>query len=195
MSLHMAYALKKRQKMASGGAVCEACRGGRCMEHGGMMSEGGAVEGGAHADVSRKEWGGGARRGTSLAGEHVRGANMAREAGQHRAEASRMESAKNLHRENLSEMRSAKKPNLYAGGGLVDRIMAKRMSEGGMIANDVEPIADDEPNDFDVLPEEDDLESSYTGANSGDEDGGLAEDDMIDRIMLKRKKDRMPSPA
>lgn len=159
------------------------------------MAEGGPVEGGVHADVSSKEWGGGARRGTSLAGEHVRGATMAKEKGWDKAAASRTESAKNIHRENLNELRSAKKPNLYADGGIVDRIMSKRYSEGGMIANDDEPIADTEPNDFDVLPQEDELEEHYTGANSGDEDGGLADDDMIDRIMLKRKKDRMPRPA
>lgn len=165
MSLHMAYALKKRQKMASGGAVCEACRGGRCMKHGGMMAEGG--------EVKEKS-----KYGQIKTPGHPDPDRLRR-----------------LDQWEIDNKQGKYAPKKMAEGGLIDRIMAKRMSEGGLIANDVEPIADDEPNDFDVLPEEDDLESSYTGANSGDEDGGLAEDDMIDRIMLKRKKDRMPSPA
>lgn len=121
MSLHMAYAVKKRQKMASGGPVCQACRGGTCMEHGGMVG----------AD------------------------------------------------------------------DMVSRIMTKRKgySEGGKVANDTPPIVDEMPADYDVLAKDDDLEFHETGANSGDEEGGLADDDMIDRIMMKRKRDRNPVPA
>lgn len=83
----------------------------------------------------------------------------------------------------------------YADGGMVDRILEKRrcMSEGGRVANDDEKtLIDFADNDFDDLALRDDLEEHYTGANSGDEDGGLAHDDMIDRVMMKRKKDRFP---
>jgi hypothetical protein len=88
------------------------------------------------------------------------------------------------------------------GAGMVDRIMAKRMSEGGRVANeDHGPmdsrLADFDQNEFDDLALRDDLESSYTGANSGDEKGDAQEDDdrkdIVARIMKSRgKKDRMP---
>lgn len=90
---------------------------------------------------------------------------------------------------------------------MVDRIMKKRQmhySKGGMIANggedDLSRMADGQRNNFDDLALRDDLESSYTGANSGDELGDAREDhdraDIIARIMnSRRKKDRMPRPA
>ena len=144
------------------------------------------------------------------------------------------EHAKGEHRRILEEMRSMKKPSLYAKGGfveeeeasgygempcemcedgqcyehggMVDRIMNKRKySEGGMIANqehgeDDNEMADFSPNEFDDLVKDDELESSYTGANSGDElgNGRESEDerDTVSRIMRSRKlKDRMPRPA
>lgn len=88
-------------------------------------------------------------------------------------------------------------------GDLVERIMKMRMkhySKGGRVANEDEPMADFEEAEFDLLPEEDDLEFHYTGKNSGDEDGDEAEDhdrkDIVERIMKSRKKkDRMPHPA
>lgn len=88
----------------------------------------------------------------------------------------------------------------YAKGGMVDRIMAKRMSEGGMVANDDMPEADFKKADFDDLSLRDDLEYEYTGANSGDELGDKGEDerrsDIVSRIMKSRsKKDRNPNPA
>lgn len=75
------------------------------------------------------------------------------------------------------------------GGDVVDRVI-KRMSEGGMIANGGDTNdADQEPAQFDDLALRDDLESSYTGANSGDMDGapeGLSDDEqMIERIMKR----------
>lgn len=90
---------------------------------------------------------------------------------------------------------------------MVDRIMKKRQmhySKGGMIANggedDLERMADGQRNNFDDLALRDDLESSYTGANSGDELSSDREDhdraDIVARIMSsRRKKDRMPRPA
>lgn len=81
---------------------------------------------------------------------------------------------------------------------MIGRIMKKRkMAKGGV----VEPVADFESNDFDVLdknPAPDDAD--YTGANSGDELGNAELDendrDLIGRIMRSRaKRDRMPRPA
>jgi hypothetical protein len=60
---------------------------------------------------------------------------------------------------------------------------AKKMSRGGMVANEDEPIADSESADFDVLNKEDDLDFSYTGKNSGDEEG-----DVISKIMKRRAR-------
>jgi hypothetical protein len=90
---------------------------------------------------------------------------------------------------------------------MVGRIMKQRQmhySEGGKVANSgegkLDEMADGKPNNFDDLSMRDDLEFSYTGANSGDEDGNEGEDarraDIISRIMAsRRKKDRMPNPA
>ena len=55
------------------------------------------------------------------------------------------------------------------GGDIVDRLMAKRYSKGGQVANSDEPVADFMPNEFDDLHLRDELEEHYTGANSGDE--------------------------
>lgn len=85
---------------------------------------------------------------------------------------------------------------------MIGRMVSKRkkMSEGGMVANDTPPKADFEDNDFDDLVLDDDLEDHYTGANSGDEIGNKQEDedqrDIVSRVMRSRaKKDRMPRPA
>lgn len=91
----------------------------------------------------------------------------------------------------------------YADGGLVDKIMAKRkmMSQGGKVANDgSEDLADFSPNNFDDLVLRDDLESSYTGANSGDSLGDAQEDkdraDIVARILKQRSmKQHNPRPA
>jgi hypothetical protein len=86
---------------------------------------------------------------------------------------------------------------------MVGRIMKKRQqmySEGGKVANQDKEITGDMPNEFDDLHLRDDLESSYTGSNSGDELGNDQEDedrnDIVSRIMRSRaKKDRNPRPA
>jgi len=84
---------------------------------------------------------------------------------------------------------------------MIARIMHKRKmySKGGMVANDVGVAeADKEPAEFDdlVLRDDDMEEADETGANSGDEIGDeRVSDDPIDRIMMKRKKDKMPRPA
>lgn len=79
--------------------------------------------------------------------------------------------------------------------------MAKGYSMGGRVANDVGEgqDADKEPNQFDVLVKDDDLESSYDGANSGDMDGNAnldkEDDEDLDEVMRSRKKkDRLPNP-
>ncbi len=90
---------------------------------------------------------------------------------------------------------------------MVGRIMKQRQqqfSEGGRVANeDHGPnnsrLAGFSPNEFDDLSLRDDLEFSYTGANSGDELGNEQEDhdrhDIVSRIMKSRnKKDRLPNP-
>lgn len=88
-----------------------------------------------------------------------------------------------------------------AHGGMVDRIMRKRMSEGGMVANDThDNTADEKENEFDDLVLRDDLEFSYDGKNSGDHLGNETVDaeerDLVKRIMSSRaKKDRLPRPA
>ncbi len=76
------------------------------------------------------------------------------------------------------------------GGDVVDRIV-KRMSEGGMIANDTtEDRADEQPAQFDDLVARDDLAFAETGANSGDLDGAPKadmddDDDIVERVMKK----------
>lgn len=82
---------------------------------------------------------------------------------------------------------------------MIARIMKKRMmSKGGQVANDTSPITDSKPAQYDDLVLRDDLESSYTGANSGDYLGNEQldkdEHDIISRIMKKRK-DKNPRPA
>ncbi len=88
------------------------------------------------------------------------------------------------------------------GVDMVGKIMRKRFSKGGRVANDVGDgaSADLKENQFDDLVLDDDLDSSYTGEDSGDELGNEQEDedrrDIVSAIMKSRKKkDRMPSPA
>lgn len=82
------------------------------------------------------------------------------------------------------------------------RSMAKGYSQGGQVANDVGDgqAADMKENQFDDLVLRDDLESDYTGENSGDELGNEQKDederDVVSQIMKSRKKkDKNPSPA
>lgn len=83
---------------------------------------------------------------------------------------------------------------------LVDRIMEKRFSKGGMVANETDVAAADEmPAQFDDLVLDDDLSFSETGANSGDELGDAREDedrrDIVAQVMKKRNKQHNPRPA
>jgi hypothetical protein len=87
---------------------------------------------------------------------------------------------------------------------MVGRIIARAYSQGGKVANAdqgesasvPDRMAKSDPNEFDDLALRDDLDSSYSGADSGDELGNGREDsdeaDIISRIMRSRKKtDRM----
>lgn len=97
-------------------------------------------------------------------------------------------------------------PEAYHGGDdMIGDIMmgrAQGFSEGGKVANDVGEgqEADKEPNQFDDLVKEDDLEFKESEANSGDDKGDDEEDEDRDLSeaafkALKKKKDRNPSPA
>lgn len=78
---------------------------------------------------------------------------------------------------------------------------AKGYSEGGQVANDTEVVnPDDMDSQYDELVKDDELESSYTGKNSGDEDGNEELDeedrDVVSAAMKSRKKkDKNPKPA
>lgn len=121
--------------------------------------------------------------------------------------------AKSEHERNLQELKEMPEPK-YAHGGDVDGThMCKgsgclhashggmaHYSEGGKVANEDLPIADDMPAEYDDLHLRDGLEEHYTGKNSGDEIGNEHEDerrsDIVSKIMHSRKKkDRMPRPA
>lgn len=78
---------------------------------------------------------------------------------------------------------------------MVGRVMAQRQkmfSKGGRVANSDLPVAGFKPNEFDDLHLRDDLESNYTGENSGDEISNPGEDerrkDIVGMVMASRRK-------
>jgi hypothetical protein len=82
-------------------------------------------------------------------------------------------------------------------GDIVGRIMAKRMSKGGEVANDTSPEAPFEENEFDLLEKTGGLSHGELGSN---EHGNAAMDEndseLIRRIMRARANtDRNPRPA
>ncbi len=97
-----------------------------------------------------------------------------------------LSAAKDEHKRVISEMKRMKGPH-------------GNYSEGGVIANEDEPIADSMPNEFDYLELEGGMEEHYTAANSGDRDGDPDPDkehnEMVARAMMKRKKQHNPRPA
>lgn len=127
------------------------------------------------------------------------------------------ESAKTAHQLKLEELKSMPKPKLLAHGGeadyqssctsdcnspcevhemgedLVGQVLAKRMSEGGKVANSDEPIADSMPNEFDYLHLSDGLEDNSSAGNEHG-DTSLFED-TVSKVMLKRRKQHNPRPA
>lgn len=103
------------------------------------------------------------------------------------------------HKNVLGEQAVMKSKNKFPkhfaeGGDVVDRIMAKKYSEGGVVANNDSPEADEEPAMFDDLVLDDHLHADYPGSNEiGDEEVEHEDEDMIARIMRSRaKKDKMP---
>lgn len=88
--------------------------------------------------------------------------------------------------------------NFADGGDVVSSIMKKRGSTPGAKANEAGITADFEPNEFDDMVLDDNLDDFHdTGANSGDELGDHQEDedrrDIVASIMKSRgKKDRLP---
>lgn len=92
-------------------------------------------------------------------------------------------------------------------GACSSRIMAgrKKMSKGGMVADggddDLEKLADHDPDNFDDLSLRDELEFSYDAKNSGDEldneEQNKDRSGAVARIMRQRKmsSNRNPKPA
>ncbi len=87
---------------------------------------------------------------------------------------------------------------------IVERVMVKRYSKGGMVANggddELSEMADGKPANYDDLALRDTLSSENSGAADGDFLGDEAEDhdrsDIVARVMKSRaKKDRNPRPA
>lgn len=82
---------------------------------------------------------------------------------------------------------------------LVERIMREHCySKGGQVANEtMGEKVDMEPNEFDDLVKDDDLDADYPGSEEiGDEAVDHDEHDLVKRIMRSRSKgDRMPRPA
>lgn len=80
-------------------------------------------------------------------------------------------------------------------GDLVGRIMAKKLSQGGVVANDTGPVAPFEENEFDLLVKDGGLEAGEEGSNEhGDDSVDDESDDVVSRVMKKRK-DKNPRPA
>lgn len=173
-----------RKYLAEGGDVhsddCPGCE----MCHGGKMADGGDVEPSASATPTPKE--------QAVAAFQKSFKNMF---GAGTADAAESDED---HKAMGGEMHK------YADDDMVGSIMKKRAhmySKGGRVANDtgMGAAADLEDNQFDDLVKDDDLEFSYTGANSGDEIGNAEHDkedhDMVSQIMKsRRKKDRLPNP-
>lgn len=206
MSMAMKYAMKKR--MAKGGDAAMCAHGSSNCEM--CHAKGGEV--GVHDKDPSGE------PGRSVAGKYVERANHARASNKGRIAQDTAKhwegSAKEIHEKKLNELKSMKKPDLYAEGGFIDdeessgyppdlvsRILHERMmSKGGQVSNDTPVTADFEDNQFDDLVKDDDLEFHDTGANSGDEIGDAQEDedrhDIVGKIMKSRsKKGKMPRPA
>lgn len=94
-----------------------------------------------------------------------------------------------------------RKKDSYAHGGMIDKIMAKKMphySHGGVVANDTDmDFAKKESAEYDYLVKQGGDSFHYTGANSGDELSTSGEvsrkEAMLKKIMASRaKKDKMP---
>lgn len=186
MSMAMKYGMMKRAEKAGAcpGPDCPGCSSAQCMAEGGMVHEAEKTDRNSKAD-----------QGMSKAGEHARYGELHKARDLHLGVLTTLEGEKKRDRKYLAEGGEVSDDD--GSDGIVDRIM-KRFAKGGA----VEPVADFEKNDFDVMDTEMDpgTDADYTGANSGDEIGDEQEDDdrkdIVGRIMKSRsKRDRMPRPA
>lgn len=164
MSMAMKYAMKKR--MAKGGQACSDCAAGNCMAHGGKVDH----EKGVHKTLESLD-----EPGTSGAGFRNNQAKFRRgmaeqfgRKGYDDMADEHSEAAKSMHKEKLSELKSMKKPNLYADGGEVeppkppvDPERAKKAEESMRKA------------------------FGYSDGGEADDDSGFS-DDMVGRIMKHR---------
>lgn len=175
-AIAIAYSMKKKKKMASGGSVesgdptMNFSKGGSTPFPKRAKNRGSEHEKGVHH----------ARLRMSEPGES--GAGYAVSAGDN-------ETAKQDHETALLRLKSMSGPTSgksgFAGGGMVDcPSCGHNFSHGGEVANDSAPIADSMPAEFDDLVLDDGLEEHYTGENSGDEDGAS---DVVKRAMKARK--------
>lgn len=146
-----------------------------------MMADGGAVDSmdrfmsrqankpkikGVHEAIMKGD------PGTSVAGSNVYGHGYG----------NNMDSAKRQHAEKLEELKKMPAPKL--------------MSMGGKVANEDEPEADFMPNEFDYLETEGGMQdNSGAGNEHGDPENDSRLQDMVSRVMLKRKKQHNPRPA
>ncbi len=76
---------------------------------------------------------------------------------------------------------------------MIRKILGKRMSKGGVVANEQGEGVDGLPNEFDYLAVEGGMEDNSGPGNEIGDDTLL--EDMVSRVMLKRKKQHNPSPA
>lgn len=163
----MAHAMKRRaKKMKEGGEVAYKS---------GYGSRDQDFQEGVHSQAAH------GAIGTSTAGHAVRNKQQY--------------AAKGMHKEALEELRAMKKPNLYADGGMIERIISQHYSDGGEVANDVGVAeADEEPAEYDDLVLRDDMDGEQP-MDSNEHGDSRVSDELIDRIMLKKKKDHLPRPA
>jgi hypothetical protein len=143
--------------------------------------------------------------GISQAGQHIRHALESKTpsgATEHK------DYARQYHMQTLVNMvgqRGKDRSNLAEGGmvcddddDMIERIMRKKYSEGGRVANETPWTADFEPNEFDELVKDDDLEGHYPGSQEiGDEQEDMDRHDIVSRIMRSRAKrpGHNPRPA
>ena len=187
-SFALAYNMKRKKKMASGGTVSS---GDKTMNYG----NGGTVAFGKadKKDTSKERGVHTARLPVSEPGES--GAGYGVQAGDKKR-------AKEDHETALSTLKSMSGPisgkSGFAEGGSVDPMQeitcphcTKSFSHGGQVANQDKPLADGMKAEYDYLHLSDGLSDDSTGSNEGDEIGDSEEDklrhDLVSRAMLKRK--------
>ncbi len=206
MSMAIAYAMKKKGRHMSRGGMsgakcyahgtemCEMCHGGK------MMAEGGHADDAGHRykdvkGVNREYEPGISGTGISEAGQRVRAAHSIRKHGGRESNATLYEDvAKDKHKDTLRELKSMKKPHLYAEGGEVDdtdmvgRIMSNRSDKNSFEdeekATGYRPMPEDREETNEAAMREDDRmlgqHGEYeVGAEGMDEDNKPQHERMI----------------